>query len=328
MYYRQLGHSGLKVSTLIFGTMSFGGEGMFDAVGSGGVKDAKRQIDMALDAGVNMIDTAALYSHGKSQEIVGQAIKGKRDGLLLASKVRFPFDDDPNSGGLSRYHIMRGCEASLKRLGTDHLDLYWAHEWDGVTPIEEMLRAFEDLQRDGKIGYVGVSNWSAWHIMKALGIAASGRLVRPVSQQIHYTLQAREAEHELVPIGIDQGLSLVCWSPLAAGILSGKYTRANPDPSGTRRAQGWSEPPVHDWDALWRIVDVLEEVGKAHGVSLAQVSPAWLLTRPAVASLVIGARNEEQLADNLAAADLELSDEEVRRLEEASCRPLPYPYWY
>lgn len=235
MQYRQLGHSGLMVSTLTLGTMSFGGKGSFEMVGNGSAKDAGRQFDMLIDAGVNMVDTANIYSMGESEKIVGEAIKGKRDRLLLATKVRSPIGEEPNEQGLSRHHIKRACEASLKRLGTDRIDLYWAHEWDGVTPLEETLRAFDDLRREGKIDYFGISNWSGWHIMKALGISEREGLIRPVAQQIHYTLQAREAEYELMPIAVDQDVPIFAWSPLAAGLLSGKFTRDNPNPEGTRR---------------------------------------------------------------------------------------------
>ncbi len=328
MRYRQLGRSGLKVSTLVLGTMSFGGKGIFGMVGDGGVEDARRQIDMLLDAGVNMVDTADIYSMGESEKIVGEALKGKRERVLIASKVRMPQGEGPNDGGLSRHHVKRACEASLKRLGTEHIDLYWAHEWDGLTLLEEMLRAFDDLRREGKIGYFGISNWSGWHIMKALGVSERDGLIRPVAQQIHYTLQSREAEYELMPISVDQDVAIVAWSPLAAGLLSGKFTRDNPNPEGTRRNQGWPEPPHVDWEALWRIVDELTAIADGRGATPAQVALAWLLTRPGVAALVIGARTDEQLAENLKAAEMDLTGEEVRRLEEASRPPLLYPYWH
>jgi aryl-alcohol dehydrogenase-like predicted oxidoreductase len=330
MDYRQLGRSGLKVSSLQLGTMTFGGEGAFAKTGSTDVAGARRQIDMALDAGVNMLDTADIYSSGKAEEIIGEALTdGRRGRLLIGSKVRFPTGTKgPNERGLSRHHIVRACEASLKRLRTDHIDLYWCHEWDGVTPVEETLAALDDLRRAGKIGYVGVSNFSGWHIMKMLAAAEREGLVRPVAQQIHYTLQAREAEQELLPIAVDQGVDAVIWSPLAGGLLSGKYRRGKPEPEGTRKAANWDEPPVHDIDALYDIVEALVVVADARGVSAAQVALAWLLTRPGVASLVVGARTEAQLADNLAAADLVLSAEEIATLERASRRPLAYPYWH
>jgi aryl-alcohol dehydrogenase-like predicted oxidoreductase len=328
MQYRQLGQSGLKVSTLTLGTMSFGGKGPYDMVGSNDVNDAKRRFDMLIDAGVNMVDTADIYSSGESERIVGEAIRGKRDRLLLASKVRGVMGAGPNDQGLSRHHVKQGCEASLKRLGTDHIDLYWAHGWDGVTPLEETLRAFEDLRNEGKIGYFGVSNWSGWHLMKALGISERDGLIRPVAQQIHYTLQSREAENELMPIAIDQGVSIFVWSPLAAGLLTGKFTRDNPDLAGSRWEKGWSEPPDVDFEALWPIVDELITIANDHGATPAQIALAWPLTRPGVASMVIGARTDEQLVDNLKAAQIELTAEEMARLEKVSRPRLQYPYWH
>ncbi len=328
MEYRQLGRSGLRVSTLTMGTMTFGGGGNFANVGSTQVEEARRQIDQCLDAGVNLVDTADVYSDGLSEEIVGEVLKGRRADVLLATKVRFPMGEGPNDAGLSRHHIVRGCEASLRRLGTDHIDLYQVHEWDGVTPLEETLAALDTLVRDGKVRYVGCSNYSAWHLMKALGVAELRGLPRFVSQQIHYTLQAREAEYELVPAALDQGLGILVWSPLAGGLLSGKYRR-DAQPEGQARHLGpWGEPPVHDQEALWAIVDVLVEVAQAHEVSAAQVALAWLLGRPAVTSLVIGARTEQQLADNLAAADLVLTEQERRRLDAVSRLRLLYPYWH
>jgi aryl-alcohol dehydrogenase-like predicted oxidoreductase len=328
MDYRLLGRSGLKVSTLILGTMTFGGKGNFAKVGNADLDTARRQIDMSLDAGVNMLDTADVYSAGLSEEIVGEAIAGRRDRLLLATKARFPMGDGPNDRGLSRYHLVRACETSLKRLGTDHIDLYWCHEWDGQTPMEEMLGALDDLTRAGKIGYVGVSNFSGWHVMKMLAAAEREGLVRPVAQQIHYTLQAREAEYELLPIAIDQGVDAVVWSPLAGGLLSGKYRRGKPEPEGTRKAEQWSEPPVRDIEALYDIVETLITIADEKGATPAQVALAWLLTRPGVASVIVGARTEEQLADNLSAARLTLAEDEISRLEKASRPPLLYPYWH
>lgn len=328
MDYRPLGRSGLKVSTLTLGTMTFGGHGPFAKVGSTDVAGARRMLDMCLEAGVNMVDTADIYSKGQSEEIVGEVLKGRRERVLLASKVRFTTGEGPNETGLSRHHIVRACEASLRRLQTDHLDIYWFHQWDGVTPVEEMLSAMDDLRRAGKIGYLGVSNFSGWHAMKMLAASERERLIRPVAQQIHYTLQAREAEYELLPIGVDEGVGVVVWSPLAGGLLSGKYRRGKPEPEGTRRAAEWTEPPVHDMDRLYDIVEVLVEVAEARRATPAQVALAWLLRRPAVASLVIGARTEKQLADNLAAAELVLGEEEIEKLEKASRPPLIYPYWH
>ena len=329
MKYNYLGHSGLKVSALQLGTMTFGGTGFFAKAGNIDVKGAKRQLDMIVEAGVNMLDTSNIYSNGSSEEVIGQAIEGHRNDLLIATKVRFPMGSGPNDSGLSRHHIIEACEASLKRLKTDHIDLYWCHEWDGMTPVEETLRAMDDLMQAGKIRYLGVSNFSGWHIMKYLNAAEKNQTIRPVAQQIHYTLQAREAEQELLPVGIDQGLGAVIWSPLACGLLTGKYRRGKPDPDGTRRVQGWTEPPIYDVEALYDIVEVLIEIADGYeGVTPAQVALAWLMSRPSVASAIVGARNDAQLADNLKAADLTLSAEALEKLDKVSRKPLPYPYWH
>jgi len=326
--YRQLGRSGLRVSALSLGTMTFGGTGWASPLGSTGVEDARRQIDMCLDAGVNLIDTADVYSGGLSEEILGQALAAKRDDVLIATKVRMTMGDGPNEAGASRHHIVRGAEASLRRLGTDYIDLYQLHEWDGQTPLEESLTALEHLVQSGKVRYVGASNYTGWQLMKALAIADSARWSRFVSQQIHYTLQARDAEYELLPVSVDQGVGVLVWSPLAGGLLTGKYRKDQAAPEGTRRFAGWDEPPVRDEDQLYAIVEALLEVGEAHGVSAAQVALAWLLTRPAVSSVIIGARTDEQLADNLRAADLQLGKEELDRLERVSRPPLIYPHWH
>jgi aryl-alcohol dehydrogenase-like predicted oxidoreductase len=327
MEYRCLGRSGLFVSVLTLGTMTFGGRGKFGMVGSTDVTAAARQVDMCLDAGVTLFDTADAYSSGESEEILGQAIAGRRDQVLLATKARMPVGEGPNDAGLSRHHLIRQCEASLRRLGTDHIDLYQAHEWDGVTPLEETLEALDTLVRSGKVRYVGCSNHAGWQLMKALGVSERLGLQRYVSQQIYYSLEAREAEYELVPLALDQGCGILVWSPLAGGLLSGKYRRDR-DASEGRHLSGWDEPPVRDSDKLYDTVEVLVEIADGHGVSAAQVALAWLLGRPGVTSLVIGARTEEQLADNLAAAELRLSDEERRRLDEVSVPPLIYPFWH
>ncbi len=328
MEYRTLGAGGLRVSVLTMGTMTFGGRGGFSQVGTTGIDEARQQVDMCLDAGVNLIDTADVYSGGVSEEIVGQAVKGRRDQVLLATKVRMPMGDGPNDAGLSRHHIIEGCEQSLRRLGTDHIDLYQVHEWDGQTPLEETLGALEHLVQSGKVRYLGASNYTAWQLMKALGTADRSGLPRFVSQQIYYSLQAREAEYELVPLAVDQGLGVLVWSPLAGGLLSGKYRRGHEAPAGSRHLTDWNEPPVYDQDRLYDTVEVLVEIGAEHGVSAAQVALAYLLGKPAVTSLVVGARTREQLADNLAAADLELTAQERERLDEISRPPLLYPYWH
>lgn len=310
------------------GTMTFGGKGGFAAVGNTQIDVARRQIDQALEAGVNLIDTADVYSDGLSEEITGEVLQGRRDDVLLATKARMVVGPGPNDGGASRHHIIRSVERSLKRLRTEHIDLYQIHEWDGQTPLEETLEALDSLVRSGKVRYVGASNYSGWQLMKALATSDAYNYQRYVSQQIHYTLQAREAEQELVPLTLDQELGILVWSPLAGGLLSGKYRRGVDAPKGSRHLTDWNEPPVHDEDKLYDIVDALVEIGAAHDVSAAQVALAWLLGRPGVTSLIVGARTEEQLADNLAAADLVLTDDERSRLDDVSRTPLKYPYWH
>lgn len=326
MQYRTLGRSGLKVSVLTMGTMTFGGAGSFAKTGKTDLAEARRQIDLCLDAGVNVIDTANVYSAGLSEEIIGEALGGKRkNDVLIVSKARMRVGDGPNDEGLSRYHLIRECERSLKRLKTDVIDIYLLHQWDGLTPLEETMAALDTLVQQGKVRYVGCSNFSGWHVMKALGISERKGLPRFITQQIHYTLEAREAEYELLPISLDQGLGVMVWSPLAGGLLSGKYGR---DKASARQLAGWNEPPIRDEDRLWTIVDTLLEIGRERGVSAAQVALAWLLGRPAVATLVVGGRNEEQFRDNIAAASLVLTEEENRRLDEVSRPPLLYPYWH
>ena len=328
MEYRALGRSGLRVSVLTMGTMTFGGRGGFAAVGSTGADEARRQVDQCLAAGVNLFDTADVYSGGLAEEILGQALKGRRDDVLVATKVRMSMGAGPNDAGLSRHHIVTGCEASLRRLSTDHIDLYQLHEWDGLTPLEETLEALDFLVRSGKVRYVGVSNYAGWQLMKALGTADRLGLPRFISQQIYYSLQARDAEYELIPAAVDQGLGVLVWSPLAVGLLSGKYRRDQQPPAGSRQLTDWNEPPVRDQDALYQTVDVLLSIGAERGVSAAQVALGYLLGQPAVTSLVVGAKTAEQLADNLAAADLVLTEDERDRLEKVSALPLIYPYWH
>jgi aryl-alcohol dehydrogenase-like predicted oxidoreductase len=328
MDYRQLGNSGLRVSALTLGTMGFGGTGWASAVGTTDVEGARRQISMALDAGVNLIDTADVYSSGLSEEIVGKALPVAREDVLLATKVRMPMGEGANDAGLSRYHIISGCEASLRRLGTDYIDLYQVHEWDGQTPLEETLRALDDLVSSGKVRYIGASNYAGWQLTKAVGISERLGLHRFVSQQIYYSLQARDAEYELVPVGVDQGLGILIWSPLAGGLLSGKYRRGVEAPVGSRHLGDWHEPPVYDEDKLYDTIEVLIEIADAHSASAAQVALAWLLGRPAVTSLIVGARTDAQLADNLKAADLVLSADERRKLDDVSAMPLLYPHWH
>lgn len=327
MEYRQLGRSGLRVSALTLGTMTFGGGGPFAAVGSVDLDGVRRHIDLCLDRGVNLVDTADVYSAGLSEDLVGQALAGRRDRVLLATKARMPMGEGPNDAGLSRHHLIEACEASLRRLRTDHIDLYQVHEWDGQTPLEETLDTLDGLVRAGKVRYIGCSNYAGWQLLKALGISDRLRLQRFVSQQIYYSLQAREAEYELVPASLDQGLGILVWSPLAGGLLSGKYRR-DAQPEEGRQLTDWDEPPVRDPDQLYDVVDALVEIGEAHGVSAAQVALAYTLGRPGVTSVIIGARREEQLVDNLAAADLELTADERARLDAISAPPLLYPYWH
>jgi aryl-alcohol dehydrogenase-like predicted oxidoreductase len=308
--------------------MGFGGRGNFRDVGATDVDGARRQIDMAIDAGVNLIDTADVYSGGAAEEILGQALSGRRDRVLLASKARFAMGPGPNDAGLSRHHLIEACEASIRRLQVDYLDLYQVHEWDGQTPLEETLAALDYLLQSGMVRYVGCSNFAGWQVMKALGIAERDGLPSFVSQQVYLSLQERSAEYEIVPSAIDKGLGLLIWSPLAGGLLSGKYRRGQPPPPGSRHAGEWSEPPVYDEDKLYDTIEVLVQIAQDRGVSAAQVALAWLLGRPGVSSVVVGARTEEQLADNLAAASLRLSTEEHARLEQVSRPPLIYPFWH
>jgi aryl-alcohol dehydrogenase-like predicted oxidoreductase len=328
MEHRQLGRSGLRISVLTLGTMTFGGEGQFGYVGSVDLDGVRRQIDLCLDAGVNLIDTADVYSQGHSEELIGRALEGRRDRVLLATKARMPMGDGPNDAGLSRQHLIEACDASLRRLRTDHIDLYQVHEWDGQTPLEETLDTLDGLVRAGKVRYVGCSNYAAWQLTKALGISDRLGLQRFASQQIYYSLQAREAEYELVPVSLDQGLGILVWSPLAGGLLTGKYRRDHPDPEVGRQLTDWDEPPVRDQEQLHDIVEVLVEIAEGRGASPAQVALAYTLGKPGVTSVIVGARLEEQLVDNLKAAELTLTDDECASLDGVSALPLLYPYWH
>src|SRR3954464_13081320 len=328
MEYRQLGRSGLRVSTITLGTMGFGGTGWATPVGQIDVEGARKQIGLARDAGVNLFDTADVYSSGLSEEILGKALGSDRDEVLIATKVRLPMGEGPNDAGLSRHHIIRAAEASLRRLGTDYIDLYQVHEWDGHTPLEETLTALDDLVRSGKVRYVGCSNYAAWQMMKALGISDARQLERFASTQVYYSLHSRHVETEIVPACIDQGVGILVWSPIAGGLLSGKYRRGVDAPQGSRHLSEWSEPPVHDEDKLYDTIETAAKIGADHGVSAAQVSLAYLLAKPAVTSLIVGARTPEQLRDNLAAADLHLSPEEIAALDDVSGEPLRYPHWH
>jgi len=328
MEYRQLGRSGLKVSLHSLGTMNFASEGMFGKIGTVEVKDAQRLVDVAVDHGVNLLDTSNIYTTGRSEEALGEILAGRSSQILIGTKVRFPMGKGPNEQGLSRFHIIEQCEASLKRLRRSHIDIHYLHEWDGMTPVEEMMEALDTLVRHGKIRYAACSNFSGWHIMKCLMAAERHNYQRFVCQQIHYTIEAREAEYELIPIALDQGVGVQVWSPIAGGLLSGKFRRNAPPPQLSRHLNGWGEPPIRDENRLYRIIEALIEVGDAHGVSAAQVALAWLAGRPGVANIIIGARTEAQLKDNLAAASLVLTAEQRQLLDDVSLLPLLYPYWH
>jgi aryl-alcohol dehydrogenase-like predicted oxidoreductase len=326
MQYRQLGRSGLRVSCFTLGTASFGDTN--EKRGAVDLPAARRQLDMALDAGVNLIDTANAYANGAAETIVGELLAGRRERALLATKARFIVGPGANDGGLSRHHLINACEASLRRLRTDHIDLYQLHEWDGQTPLEETLGALDVLTRTGKIRYAGCSNFAGWQVMKALWTAQREHLPSLVSNQIYLSLIERSAEYDIVPTALDQGLGLLIWSPLAGGLLSGKYRRGEPEPQGVRHSGGWPEPPVRDRENLFDIVEVLCNIGAAHDVSAARVALAWLVARPGITSVVLGARTEAQLADDLAASTLELTADEHSRLEAVSRPLLIYPYWH
>jgi aryl-alcohol dehydrogenase-like predicted oxidoreductase len=329
MQHRQLGSSGLWVSPLVLGTASFGAGDGFEAFGVNDVAAARRQVDVALDAGVNMIDTADVYSSGASETVVGDVLRGRRDRMLIGTKAGFPTGRTPNDAGLSYRHIIEACEGSLRRLQTDYIDLYQFHEWDGQTRLEETLAAVDALVQSGKVRYVGCSNWTGWQMMKALGIAERERRPRLVSNQVFLSLLERSAEYEIVPTALDQGLGLLLWAPLAGGLLSGKYRRGRPDPPGARHTGGsFPEPPIHDRERLYDTVEILVDIAEQHDTSATRVALAWLLRRPAVTALVIGARNEEQLVHNLGAVELELTEEDARRLEEVTRPLLVYPHWH
>lgn len=327
MEYRSLGNSGLKVSLFTLGTMNFAAEGFFGKIG--GLDDAasKRLVDVAIDHGVNLIDTANVYTSGKSEVALGKAIKGRSNQLLVGTKVRFPMGNGPNEQGNSRWHIISECEASLKRLGRDHIDIYYLHEWDGMTPVEESMAALDTLVKQGKVRYIGCSNFSGWHIMKCMIAADRHNFEKFVVQQIHYTLESRDAEYELLPLALDQGIGVQVWSPLAGGLLSGKF-RKGVKPDVTRHNNDWGEPPIRDENRLFAIIDVLSKIADSRGVSGAQVALSWLAGRPGVCSIVLGARNEEQLKDNLASGSLVLTAAERQELDDVSLQPLIYPYWH
>jgi aryl-alcohol dehydrogenase-like predicted oxidoreductase len=331
MEYRQLGASGLQVPVLSFGTATFGGGNeFFKAWGSTDVKEATRLVDLCIDSGVNFFDTADIYSDGLSEEILGKAIEGRRDKMLISTKGTFPFGEGPNNQGSSRYHLTKQVEGSLKRLKTDYIDIYHMHGFDGNTPVEETLRTLDDLIQSGKIRYIAASNFSGWHLMKSLGISDKYGWNRYVGHQVYYSLANREYEWELMPLGIDQKVGALIWSPLAAGRLGGKYRRGKPHPADSRVAKGGSPVPeaVVNEEVFYNIIDALDEVAEETGKTVAQISINWLLQRPKVSSIIIGARNEEQLKQNLESVGWNLTTEQVKKLDEASEVPTIYPYWH
>ena len=326
MEQRLLGKSGLSLSALSFGTMTVAGRDRFQHMGNLGVDETQRMLDVCAEAGVTVIDTADMYSFGGAEEVLGEALQGKRQQFVIVTKVFMRVGQGAHDIGLSRKHILESCEGSLRRLQTDYLDVYMCHEPDQFVPVEETLRAFDDLVSQGKVRYIGCSNHSAWHVMKALAASARHTFPRYITQQVNYSLVAREVEHEMVPMGLDQGVGLMAWSPLHFGLLSGKFRR-DARPSETR-LNALDAPGTVDLERLYRIVDVLTAIAQERSVSAAQVALNWVMHKPGVDTVIIGARNEEQLRDNLAAAGWRLTNEEMARLDEVSATPEPYPYWH
>ena len=329
MEYRQLGRSGLKVPVLSFGTGTFGGGNeFFKAWGETDVKEAKRLVDVCLEAGVNLFDTADIYSNGISEEILGKAIEGKRNDVLISTKCTFRMGKGPNDVGSSRFHILSAVEGSLRRLNTDRLDIYHMHGFDAMTPVEETLQVLDTLVTSGKVRYIACPNFSGWHLMKSLAVSDRYGWTRYVAHQVYYSLIGREYEWELMPLGIDQGVGALVWSPLGWGRLTGKIRRGHPRPEQSRLHKTADfGPPVPD-EYVFKVVDALDVVAKDTGYSVPQVALNWLLRRPTVASVILGARNEEQLRQNLAAADFALSEEQVAKLDAASEVTSTYPYWH
>ncbi|MEX0792779.1 MAG: aldo/keto reductase [Pirellulaceae bacterium] len=331
MEYRQLGGSGLKVPVLSLGTGTFGGGGeMFKAWGDTDVQGASRLIDICLEAGLNMFDSADIYSAGAAEEILGQAIKGRRDDVLISTKGTFRMGEGPNDAGSSRYHLTKAINASLKRLQVDHIDLYQLHGFDAVTPVEEVLATLDDFVRAGKIRYIGCSNFSGWHLMKSLAVSEKYGWSRYVAHQAYYSLVSRDYEWELMPLALDQKVGAVVWSPLGWGRLTGKIRRGQPLPKDSRRTSEASNkmgPPVPD-EHLFNVVDALDAVAEETGKTVPQIALNWLVQRPSVSSVIIGARNEEQLRQNLDAVGWNLTPEQVAKLDEASEVTKAYPYWH
>jgi aryl-alcohol dehydrogenase-like predicted oxidoreductase len=329
MEFRQLGYSGLKVPALSFGTGTFGGKGeIFRAWGETDAPEATRLVDICLEAGVNMFDTADIYSAGMSEEILGKAIAGRRAQVIVASKATFPMGSGVNDVGSSRHHLIRACEASLRRLGTDYIDIYQMHGFDAISPAEETLGALDTLVRAGKIRYIGCSNFSGWHLMKSLSISERYGWSRYISHQVYYSLVGRDYEWELMPLALDQKVGAVIWSPLGWGRLTGKIRRDQPRPAVSRLPKTADiGPPVPD-EYLYRVVDALFSVAEETGKTVPQIALNWLLQRPSVCSVIVGARNEEQLRDNLGAVGWNLTKEQVAKLDAASATTPIYPYWH
>jgi len=329
MEYRQLGGSGLKVSALSFGTSTFGGIGeLFNAWGSTEVDEARRMVDICLEAGVNLFDTADVYSAGRSEEVLGAAIKNKRNQLLISTKATFRVGDGPNDVGSSRFHLRRSIEGSLRRLGTEYVDIYHLHGFDALTPIEEALETLDAFVREGKVRYIACSNFSGWHLMKSLSISDRYGWVRYVAHQVCYSLVARDYEWELMPLGLDQKIGALIWSPLGWGRLTGRIRRGQPRPEVSRLPlTADAGPPVLD-DYLYTVVDALDDVAKETGKTVSQIAINWLLQRPTVSSVIMGARNEVQLRQIIESASWKLQPEQVAKLDRASKRTRIYPYWH
>ncbi|MDL2406703.1 aldo/keto reductase [Rhizobium calliandrae] len=329
MDYRYLGGSGFRVPVLSFGTGTFGGKGeFFGAWGATDVSEASRLIDICLDGGLNFFDSADVYSGGVAEQVLGEAIKGRRDKLLISTKATFRFGDGPNDVGSSRFHLVKSVEASLKRLQTDYIDLFQLHAFDAMTPVEETLSALDDLVRTGKIRYVGCSNFSGWHLMKSLAAADRHNLPRYVAHQAYYSLVGRDYEWELMPLAVDQKVGTVVWSPLGWGRLTGKIRRGQPLPEVSRLHKTGDLGPQVDDEYLYTVVDALDGVSKETGKTIPQVALNWLLQRPTVSSVIVGARDEGQLRDNLGAVGWNLTAEQVARLDAASAQTPAYPYWH
>ena len=328
MEYRRMGASGLEVPVLSFGTGTFGGQGpLFSHWGTTDEREARRLVDICLEAGVTLFDSADVYSNGASEDVLGQAIKGKRDQVLLSTKTSLPMGDGPGDAGSSRSRMLRACEDALRRLGTDHIDLFQLHAFDAGTPIEEVLSTLDDLVRAGKVRYVGVSNFSGWQLMKSLTVAQRHGYPRYVAHQVYYSLVGRDYEWELLPLGLDQGVGAIVWSPLGWGRLTGKLHRGQPLPERSRLHETADFGPPVDDDRLLRVVDVLDEVAAETGRPVPQIAINWLLQRPTVTSVIIGARNEEQLRQNLGSVGWELTPDQVARLDAASTATPPYPHF-